>query len=371
MKLGTATAIALMATVITTAMAGRPKAVGFKIERGTNLSHWLSQTDSRASNAETFITEKDFRQIASWGFDHVRIPVDEMILFEDNGARNIRTLTLLKNALDWCVKYRLRAVVDLHILRSHHFNAKKKPLFTDANAQARFYDIWEALSDELAKYPLKYVAYELMNEPVADKDDEWNRIALECYRVIRNREPRRVIVMGANRWQSFDRLKNLVVPQDDPNIILSFHYYNPMMLTHYTASWTDLKNYRGGVHYPGRVVTSGDLASVDRNTARQFGWWATQTYNRERIKGDFMQAVEVARKHGLRLYCGEFGALSAAPEADRLRWYSDMLSLFEELDIAHANWDYRSGGFGFAHQRDGGDNALLKLLAPKPKAKIK
>lgn len=60
--------------------------------RGINLGGWLSQyefiarqplTDEHLSqHFETFIQEKDLRQIASWGFDHVRLPISGYLLYD-------------------------------------------------------------------------------------------------------------------------------------------------------------------------------------------------------------------------------------------------------------------------------------------------
>jgi endoglucanase len=60
----------------------------------------------------------------------------------------------------------------------------------------------------------------------------------------------------------------------------------------------------------------------------------------------WQQPIAKAKKLGLPLYCGEFGVISDAPQKDRLRWYRDMISLFEETGIGYANWNYRSGSFG-------------------------
>src|SRR4051812_16236603 len=60
---------------------------GFQIHRGTNLSHWLSQDFGWAPRDE-FITQTDIRYIARAGFDHVRLPVDEKELWQEDGSRN-------------------------------------------------------------------------------------------------------------------------------------------------------------------------------------------------------------------------------------------------------------------------------------------
>jgi len=48
----------------------------FAIRRGTNISHWLSQSGRRGQERARFFVEKDVELIASLGFDHIRLPID-------------------------------------------------------------------------------------------------------------------------------------------------------------------------------------------------------------------------------------------------------------------------------------------------------
>ena len=57
-------------------------------------------------------------------------------------------------------------------------------------------------SSALKKYPISLVAYELMNEPVADDAEQWNKLVEVLVRQIRRDEPHRKIVIGSNKWQS-------------------------------------------------------------------------------------------------------------------------------------------------------------------------
>ncbi|MDR2234104.1 MAG: glycoside hydrolase family 5 protein, partial [Tannerella sp.] len=246
----------------------------------------------------------------------------------------------LHNALAWCEASNLRAVVDLHILRSHYFNADVKPLFTDPKAQEQFYECWRQISGELKKYSVDKVAYEPMNEPVADDLETWNAIVNRCAEVIRELEPRRTIIIGSNRWQNFATVKDLRVPENDSNIIISFHYYEPFLLTHYQASWTDVKDLSVPVHYPGQLIEDQDLEAAGSHAET-----GKKSVNIDTIEKDFLQAVEVAKKLQLKIYCGEYGCIAAAPEEDKIRWYKDLYTLFERHGIARANWDYK-GGFG-------------------------
>lgn len=344
--------------------AGEASTDAFTIHRGLNISHWLSQSHVRGLARERYFTEKDVAYIASEGFDHLRIPVDEEQLFLESGEKDAEAFALLHDALGWCRKYGLRAVVDLHILRSHHFNAAEKPLFTDEKAQESFFECWRKISGELKGYSNGWVAYELMNEPVADQAEDWNKLVRRCVEVIREREPQRTLVIGSNRWQRFETVKELELPENDPNIIVSFHYYDPFLFTHYLAGWTDNRDYFGKVHYPGRVVAPEDLAKLPADIAVRFGDWTEQVYDKDAFKRDFGEALSVAKARGLQLYCGEYGCINSSPVPDRVRWWRDINEVFEEMGIARAVWDYK-GDFGIL-KREWPDRPMLDALMGKP-----
>ncbi|MBN1397944.1 MAG: glycoside hydrolase family 5 protein [Bacteroidetes bacterium] len=324
---------------------------GFKIKKGVNLSHWLSQNFGWSPKA-TFITEKDIKFIDSIGYDHVRLPIDEQELWDDNGYHIEESFNYLTQCLDWCAKYDLRAIVDLHIIRSHHFNAANEgganTLWTDTIAQNIFLKLWIELSNRLKKYPVNMVAYELMNEPVADNPDDWNKLIEKAVKTIRSLEPNRVIVIGSNKWQIPQTFPDLKVPENDKNIILSTHTYSPLHFTHYTASWVPAKMYTGPVHYPGQVVTDADYDKYVDTTDSVFVKameGSKEVYNKQKLAEELMPAIKKAKELDLQLYCGEFGCLPHVERADRLKYYSDIVSIFRENNIAYCNWEYK-GDFG-------------------------
>lgn len=311
------------------------EAKDFKINNGVNISHWLSQSDKRGEERAKYFTREDVAFLAGLGYDHLRIPIDEEQMFDKKGIKDTEAFRLLHNALDWCAEFNLRAVIDMHILRSHYFNDSVKPLFTDTLAQNRFYDIWRELSGELKKYPNSAVAYELMNEPVADDPEIWNVIVNRCISVVRALEPNRTLVIGSNRWQNYGTVKDLRLPTNDKHIIISFHYYEPFLLTHYQAVWTNLKDLSVPVHYPGKLVAESDEKAIN-----ELGY-KNEVWNIDVIERHFKQVLEVAKKHKLKVYCGEYGAINTAPFEDKIRWYRDMTILFTRHGIARANWEYK------------------------------
>lgn len=334
----------------------------FEVQRGTNIAHFLSQSDRRGVERKQFFTKSDVEAIAAMGFDHIRLPIDEEQMWNEDATRHEDAFGLLKNAIDWSIDSDLRVIVDLHILRSHHFNAKEKPLWTDPEEQEKFFDLWRDLSATLKEYPNSKVAYELMNEAVADDHDSWNKLLNNAFSAIRALEPERTIVIGSNRWQSVNTFDALEVPANDPNILLSFHFYEPFLLTHYTAGWTDLKDYKGPVHYPGIILRDDELEALSDSAKNIATKWVNKEFDRAIIESMWKKPLEKAKELGLSLYCGEFGIMTNAPEQARLSWYSDMIDLLEKNNIGYANWNYNSDEFGLT---DNGsrNEALIKIVS--------
>lgn len=333
----------------------------FEIQRGTNISHWLSQSKVRGPERAAFFTEADVKYLADLGFDHLRIPIDEEQMWDEAGNKESEAFELLHNALGWCHAHGLKAIVDLHILRSHHFNYEEKPLWTEEDAQEQFFDCWRDLSVELASYPVEEVAYELMNEPVADDPEDWNQLVEKAVAVVRENEPHRKILVGSNRWQSTETFDVLRLPPNDSNLIVSFHFYEPFLITHYQTSWTQIGDYTGPINYPGKTVAEEELEKLSdplKTAVKNANGLFTQESLEERI----LKPIQFAKDRGLQVYCGEWGCYPAVPEEIRLSWYSDMRQILEKHDVAWTTWDYK-GGFGIRDRETGAPKeALISVL---------
>ena len=341
----------------------------FRIERGTNVSHWLSQSDERGEARRLHIQEDDFARLDSLGFDFVRLPIDEVQFWDEEGNKIPEAWDLLTNAINWAEKHHLRTIVDLHIIRSHYFNAVNEggddanTLFTSETAQQDLINMWFQLSDVLKGYSVDSVAYEFMNEPVADEHDQWNQLIAKVHKALREREPQRTLVIGSNRWQGYETMKYLQVPEGDKNIILSFHYYNPMILTHYGAPWTPIGQYTGKVNYPGIIVSKEDYEAASDSLKPLLEEYTKQEWNVDKIRADFADAISVAKKHDLQLFCGEWGVFEPVDRELAYQWTKDMLTVFKENNIAWTTWCY-DADFGFWDQQkhDFKDKPLVELL---------
>jgi len=338
---------------------------GFEIKRGVNLSHWLSQ-DFGWAPKYAYISENDIRFIDSIGYDHVRIPLDEKEMWDSTGVPIKEAFKHLTNCLDWCAKYKLRAIVDLHTVRAHHFNAANdgttNTLWVDSLAQKNFINIWVQLSGVLHTYANSMVAYEILNEAVAPDHEDWNKLLKKTIAAIRNLEPERVLVIGPNMWQIAPNLQYLKLPEGDKNIILSFHTYSPLAFTHYKADWTQIKYYKGPVHYPGQIISNGDYKKyIDTTNLGLLNQTsdARDIFNKQRLIKVFKEGLAFAKSKNLQLYCGEFGCLATVDRKERLAFYTDMITSLEENNVAWCNWEYK-GDFGIYFF----DSEKLKSLQP-------
>ena len=57
---------------------------------GFNLGGWLSQSTLEDKHTKNFIKKEDFKTMAKWGFNSVRLPVDAPWLFEEGGEDRFR-----------------------------------------------------------------------------------------------------------------------------------------------------------------------------------------------------------------------------------------------------------------------------------------
>ena len=340
-------AMALFLSTACFAQAG--KVNNFRIKRGTNISHWLSQSEQRGEARRLHIQEDDFARLESLGFDFVRIPIDEVQFWDEKGNK--------------------LAIVDLHIIRSHYFNAVNEAdqaantLFTSEKSQEDLLNLWRQLSAFLKDRSCDWVAYEFMNEPVAPEHEQWNQLVAKVHKALRKLEPQRTLVVGSNMWQGHETMKYLKVPEGDKNIVLSFHYYNPMLLTHYGAWWTPLGKYKGKVNYPGVLVSKEDFDAAPDEIKDQLKPYTEQYWDINKIREQFKDAIEAAKKYDLQLFCGEWGVYEPVDRELAYNWYRDVLTVFDEFNIAWTTWCY-DADFGFWDQQRHSfkDYPLVELL---------
>ncbi|MCC8187896.1 MAG: glycoside hydrolase family 5 protein [Bacteroides sp.] len=337
------------------------RAANFSFRLGVNISNWLSQSTLTGSAREYAFQQYEISNLASWGFDHIRIPVDEEHLFLESGAINREVADLLHRTLGWCEAAGIKVILDLHIIRSHNFDHAVNTLWYDSWEQDYYMNMWHAISAEFRGYSNDLLAYELLNEPVAPEDAMWNTLSARVIRELRVHKPERVLIVGANMWNGAYKIPALTVPAGDPNLILSFHFYEPYLLTHYKAEWNDFQYIDVNLNYPGQLISDQEFYALPQWQQDVVGGYFTY-YDKYVLLGQMQAAIDHANALGVRLHCGEFGCYRLTYSQVKYNWVYDMVSLFRERNIPHTYWEYKAG-FGFCNA-DGSvaDYGVLDLL---------
>lgn len=319
-----------------------------KFQKGINLGGWLSQCDYSKSRYETFITEEDFKQIAGWGFDHVRLPFDYELLEKDSGETLDENFKYLDRAIAWGNSYKLNIILDLHKTIGYDFNdfgnSEKNNLFQSDFAKDRFLNLWDRVSARYAKAP--NVAFELLNE-VTDLSfaEPWNALIVRAVETIRKNAPETPIIYGGVCWNSATYIKNLVPPLSS-NILYTFHLYEPLLFTHQKAPWVKALDNGKDIPYTTDMEffrkNSECLGLVGENLCRS----QAKAMGQEFFTEFLADAIEYAKLQGVPLYCGEYGVIDRADSNETVKWFRDVQEVFRRFDIGNAIWSYKEMDFG-------------------------
>ena len=234
------------------------------------------------------------------------------------------------------------------IINIHHFDA----FTTDPKGQTpKFLAIWKQVAAHYAKAP-EGLAFELLNEPKdAAKTEVINPIWAESIRTIRAVDPGRTIFVGPGKWNSVDELSLLQLPDDDANLIVTVHSYEPFLFTHQGATWSGPNTKVTGIRFPGPPPAPLIPAPTLKVNNWVFDW--VERYNTEPAATNecgprtIQAAVDKAREwseyYGRPIHFGEFGCFTTADPASRANYYRTFREAAEKAGIGWAMWDWKAG----------------------------
>jgi hypothetical protein len=270
-----------------------------KLSRGVNLSRWFRYPASDSeSHYRGFITDADLDLLVALGVTVVRLAVDPSYLH----------LRYLDEALRRLTARGIVVVLDYH--------EESRRIESGPAAAGALWRAWAALAAHLRDTSPRQVLLEIFNEPVFDADPRaWFPFRRRLAAAIRAAAPLHTIVAGGPMWSSLDGLL-MSEPLDDPNVVYTFHFYEPYEFTHQGAPWApDPPRGLSGVRYPPPAA--------------------------KRLEHRVSAAAQWGARHRVPLWVGEFGAYPpVAPRPDRLRWLRDVRTALERHGIGWAVWSY-------------------------------
>lgn len=316
---------------------------------GVNLGGWLSQyREYDHDHFQRFITETDIAQIASWGLDHVRLPVDYPVIQAETSPYEFISsgFGYIRSCIDWCNKYNLGVILDLHKAPGFFFGTlESNSLFSEPVQQERFCNIWREFSLQF-KNEGENLVFELLNELVLPSSEPWNALAKKAVDAIREIDERRWIIIGGNNYNSAPSLPEVTV-LNDLHIAYTFHFYEPMPVTHQKASWVPALTGCKPLPYPCLPLTADFFPPEYREKMNPY---IGQVFDRKFLTKVLKPALEFQQKTGKIVYCGEFGVIDQAPLSTRVNWNREFTALLDENMIGRAYWSYKQMDFGLVDQ---------------------
>ncbi|HKI16576.1 MAG TPA: glycoside hydrolase family 5 protein [Isosphaeraceae bacterium] len=314
-----------------------------RFQRGANLGNGLESPPGQDWGGH--YSADDLRIMRAEGFDHVRIPIGWHHYTGPGPEYRIRPEIFTR--VDVLANAGLREGLGV-LINIHHFDD-----FT-SNPQGqipRFIAIWRQIAQHYAKAPAG-LALELLNEPKEAATTEIiNPIFAETIQQIRRIDPKRTIFVGPGRWNSIVELPKLRLPDDDQNLIVTVHNYDPFYFTHQGANWAGPDTKLTGILFPGpppRPLVPDPKLKLN---SRVLNW--VKTYNKEptarnpssplAFQGSIDQAKEWSEYYGRPVHIGEFGCYTGADPASRAHYYRAFRQAAEQAKLGWAIWDWKAG----------------------------
>ncbi|HEX2967754.1 MAG TPA: cellulase family glycosylhydrolase [Bacteroidales bacterium] len=313
--------------------------------KGFNLLDFFSPFPPRNGSLNKS-TEDDFKWMADWGFDFVRIPMAYPRYLSFDRTRDITkdevykmdnaVLDEIDNLVFTAQKYGLHVSLNLHRGPGYCINAgfhEPFNLWKDKDAQDAFNYHWRMWAERYKGISSEKLSFDLLNEPayIEDMNDQYaqkgpvpgdiyRKVAEGASRAIREVTPDRLIIADGNGGG------NNVIPElADLGLGQSCRGYWPGLVSHYQASWV-WKD-------PSQAPKPAWPGNIDG-----------KYYGRQQLEEFYKPWIELKDK-GVGVHCGECGCYNKTPHDVFLSWFEDVIGILTSNGIGYALWNLR-GDFG-------------------------
>lgn len=226
---------------------------------------------------------------------------------------------------------------------------------------ARLKAIWRQIAAHFQQTDPEQVFLELFNEPHDISAPNWQKVAQELLDEIRPLVPEHSIILGGVDYNGIKGLR-LLEPLTDPNIIYTFHFYEPFIFTHQGAEWVGEPVTTTDIPFP---FNESKMPPMNPRAKGTFGEYRYNVYHHEgqiTYLRFYLEAVKAwSLEHQLPIFCGEWGAHYLADEESRCRHAAAVIQYFQELDIPYCYWEW-DRNFSFFDQQSPSINNLPSCM---------
>ncbi len=304
---------------------------------GTKAAHY----GDYLKMSEVTKRQGSFRAMTALGMRTVRIPVCFSAwasLEAPYRWERPEYFAAVDSLLRWAGAAGMLAIIDFH-------HPELDGSFATANTLDRKKWLWQQIATRYRTTDPERVFFELQNEPHDIKAADWRQQADELVRVVRAVAPEHTLVVGAEDWNGVDALARFQ-PLADPNLIYTFHSYDPMAFTHQGAEWVQGLEAVQGVPFPYDGVWRPSIPASARGTWIES---ALNNYPQEGSTANVFRRLERARQWAdtwkVPVFLGEFGSYNRFADADsRCRYFTTVVRACGLLNLPFTFWEW-DGGF--------------------------
>jgi endoglucanase len=355
-----------------------PPLVTDPLGRGINLSNWFNDYSDAGQYASRF-SLTTLQLIKKSGFTYVRIPVGVTILFNAAIPTQLNTANLIH--VDMAVKNTINAGLAVTLNLHPLLNDTDSLLANNSSFPDKIAAYWKTVATYFKKYPADKLYFEVYNEPHAaaagittQSFAWWQLVQGKMITAIREATAEHFIIAGGEGWNSINGLLQLT-PYADAKVIYNFHFYDPFLFTHQSASWAGWQPAIDArlVPYPSSPAAVAPLIAGSSNTVLNdaLRWYGDQRYNIDSLDKWIKRAYDWGQSKQVKIIVNEFGSyMPNAPRQSRLNWIQDARTIFDKYKIGWAMWECDEG-FGWINYSSGNrnnpvaDNEVLTALGLK------
>lgn len=320
-RLGALAAACLFAGSLEAAGAGKGRKE--KLWKGFNLLNKFNP------DYQTPFEEKDFEIMAEWGFNFARIPLsywcwsgaDDWYRVDEACLKEIDRVVELGR------QYKIHINLNFHRAPGYCINPphEKKNLFEDEEALEACACHWRLFAERYRSCPSDALSFNLINEAPSIADEKYDRVVRRLIDTIRRISPKRIIIVDGLDVGG----RPLMTLTKEKHIIQSGRGYQPMLISHYAASWV----YGDKPMYFPKEQLSWPLREADK------------LYDKDWLRQTLQKAWTPWMAQNGKVHIGEFGCHNRTPHAVALSWLDDVLQVFDENHWGWALWNLK-GSFG-------------------------
>jgi len=310
--------------------------------RGFNLTDFTYPSPSDRGGT----TDDEFKWMADWGFDFVRLPMAYPRYLDFDRSKDITPADVLKideaevDKIETFARkaqdHGLHVCFNLHRAPGYCINAgfhEPYDLWKSKEAQDAFTFHWSMWAKRFKSVPPSKISFDLLNEPAlrSDMNDQlaatskvpgnlYRTVAKRATDAIRASNPDFIVIADGNKvgYEVTPELKDL-------NIAQSCRGYFPHYISHYKAPWVNKD--------PEKCPTPVWPGTIN---GEKFG--------KDRLEKFYKPWIDLAQS-GVGVHCGECGCWNKTPHRVFLAWFEDVLDILTSAKIGYALWNFK-GEFG-------------------------